>query len=103
MNIYQSNTYRKDLNWQHLNRVCVSVLKNNTSRDVFNIKEELQSFKMVLVNNLTVSPRHFFAEVNLFKSDILTPYAPITNTPLSHSEKFINYLLDQVSFLREQI
>ena len=37
------------------------------------------------------------------KSGELTPNAPITKTPLSQSEKFINHLLDQVSFLREQI
>ena len=37
------------------------------------------------------------------KNDVLTPDAPITNTPLTHSDVFINHLLDQVSFLREQI
>ena len=41
--------------------------------------------------------------MGLLKSDVLTPDAPITNTPLIDSEVFINHLLDQVSFLREQI
>ena len=39
-----------------LNRVCLSIPKNNTCRDAFNIKEELQSFKKELVeefNSLT--------------------------------------------------
>ena len=38
------------------NRVCLSIPKNNTCRDAFNIKEELQSFKNKLVeefNRLT--------------------------------------------------
>ena len=38
------------------NRVCLSIPKNNTCRDAFNIKEELQSFKNELVeefNSLT--------------------------------------------------
>ena len=39
----------------------------------------------------------------MLNSDVLTPDAPITNTPLSHSEKFINHLLDQVSLLREKM
>ena len=34
---------------------------------------------------------------------MLTPYAPGSITPLNHPEKFINHLLGQVLFLREQI
>ena len=41
--------------------------------------------------------------ISSFKSDLPAPDAPITNMPWIHSEVFINHLLDQLSFLREQI
>ena len=41
--------------------------------------------------------------IGLFKSHLPTPDASITNMPWIHSELFINHLLDQLSFLREQI
>ena len=76
--------------------------KNNTCRG---LKEEFQSFKSKLVEEFNRLYRNklVFAEINSLKSDALIPDAPIPYIPLSHSEKFINHLLDQVSFLRKQI
>ena len=85
------------------NRICLSIPKNNTCRDAFNIKEQLQFFKNELVKEFKSLTQALFAEINSLKSDVLTPDAPITNTPLIHSDGFINHLLDQVAFLREQI
>ena len=67
------------------------------------IKEELQFFKNELVKELKRLTQAFFAEINSLKNDVLTPDAPITNMPLTQSDVFINHLLDQVSFLKEQI
>ena len=44
------------------NRACLSIPKNNTYRDAFNIKEERQSFKNELVEELNCLTREFFAE-----------------------------------------
>ena len=44
-----------------------------------------------------------FAEKKSLQSDALIPDETTTNTPLSHREKCINHLLDEVSFLRKQI
>ena len=85
------------------NRICFSIPKDNTYRDAFNIKEELQFFKNELVKEFKRLTQAFFAEIDSLKNDVLTPDAPITNTPLTHSDVFINHLLDQVSFLREEI
>ena len=71
--------------------------------DAFNIKEELKFFKNDLVKEFIGLTQAFFAEIKSFQNDVLTPDAPITNTPLTRSDVFINHLLDQVSFLREQI
>ena len=76
------------------------ILRNT---DAFNIEEELKFFKNELVKEFKGLTQAFFAEIKSFQNDVLTPDAPITNTPLTHSEVFINHLLDQVSFLREQI
>ena len=81
--------------------MCLSTPKNNTCRDAFNIKEELQSLKNELVEEFSRLTQEFFEGINSFKSDVVTPDAPITNTTLSHSKKCINHLLDQVSLLRE--
>ena len=65
------------------NRVCLSIPKNNTCRDAFNIKEELQTFKNELVEELNRLTQAFFAEINSLRSDVLT-----TDTPtLALSEK----------------
>ena len=58
------------------NRVCLSIPKNNTCRDVFNIKEELQSFKNKLVEEFNRVTQAFFAEINSLKSDVPTADAP---------------------------
>ena len=60
--------------------------KNNTYRDAFNIKEELQFFKNKLVKEFKCFTQVFFAEINSLKNDLLTPDAPITNTRLTHSD-----------------
>ena len=41
------------------NKVYLSIPKNDTCRDAFNIKEELQSSRNELFEELTVSHRHF--------------------------------------------
>ena len=58
------------------NRVSLSIPKNNTFRDVFNIKEELQSFKNELVVEFKRLTPAFLAEKNSLKSDVLTTDAP---------------------------
>lgn len=68
-------------------RICLSIAK---------MKSEL----VELVSCLTQA---FLAKLNSLKSDLLTLGAPITNVHLNHSEIFINHLLDQLSFLKEQI
>ena len=73
--------------------MCLSVPKNNTSRDAFNIKEELQFFKNELVKEFKCFTQAFFTEITLLKNDVLTPDASITNTPMTHSN--ISASLDQ--------
>ena len=46
-----------------LNRVCLSMPKNNTCRDAFNIKE-LQSIKYELVEEFNRLTQALFAEIN---------------------------------------
>ena len=72
------------------NRVCLSIPQNNTCRDAFNIKEELQSFK----NRLTQA---FFAEINSLKSDVLT-----TDEPTDKSSSYISSLREKIEYLREE-
>ena len=43
-------------------RVCLSIPKNNTCRDAFNIKKELQSFKNELAEEFNRLTQAFFAE-----------------------------------------
>ena len=85
------------------NRICLSIPKNNPCRNAFNRKEELQFFKNELVKEFKRLTQAFFTVISSLKNNVLTPDTPITNTPLTHSDVFINHLLDQVSFLREQI
>ena len=59
-----------------LSRICLSIPKNNTCRDVFNIKEELQSFKTQLVEEFNRLTQTFFAEINSLKSNVLTTDTP---------------------------
>ena len=68
------------------NRIFLSIPKNDTYRDAFNIKKELQFFKNELVKEFKCFTQTFFAETNAFKNDVLTPDAPITNTSLTHSD-----------------
>ena len=69
------------------NRVCLSIPKNNTCRDAFNIKEELQSFKNELVE-----------EFNRPKSDVLT-----TDAPTDKNYTYISSLKEETEYLREEI
>ena len=78
-----------------LNRV--SIPKNNTCRDAFNIKEELQSFKNELVEQVNRLMQVFFAEINLLKSDALT-----TDAPTDEHSLYISSLRDEIEYLREQ-
>ena len=73
------------------NRICLSIPKNNTYKDAFNIKEELQFFKNEQVKEFKCFTQVFFAEINSLKNDVLKPYAPITNTPLTHSDVSASY------------
>ena len=41
------------------NRICLSIPNNNTYRDAFNIKEELQSFKNELNEEFNRLTQHF--------------------------------------------
>ena len=59
-----------------LSRICLSIPKNDTCRDTFNIKEELQSFKTQLVEEFNRLTQTFFAEINSLKSNVLTTDTP---------------------------
>ena len=58
------------------NRICLSIPNNNTYRDAFNIKEELQSFKNELNEEFNRLTQTFFTEIKSLKSDALTIDAP---------------------------
>ena len=49
--------------------VCLSIPKNNTCRDTFNIKEELQSFRNKLGEKVNPLTQAFFAEADSLKSN----------------------------------
>ena len=68
------------------NTIFLSIPKNNTNRDAFNIKEELQFFKNELVKEFTCFTQAFFPEINSLKNQVLTPDARITNRSLTHSD-----------------
>ena len=78
-------------------RVCLSIPKNNTGRDAFNIKEELQSFKNELVEEFKHLTQAFFAEINSLKSDVLTTYAPTDK-----NSSYISSLREEIEYLREE-
>ena len=79
------------------NRVCLSIPKNNTCRDAFNIKEELQSLKNELVEELNRLTQAFFAEINSLRSDVLTTDAPTDKNP-----SYISSLREEIEYLREE-
>ena len=79
------------------NRVCLSIPKNNTCRDAFNIKEELQSFKNELVEELNRLTQAFFAEINSLRSDVLT-----TDAPTDKNSSYISSLREEIEYLREE-
>ena len=79
------------------NRVCLSIPKNNTCRDAFNIKEELQSFKNELVEEFNRLTQAFFAEINSLKSDALT-----TDAPTDEHSSYISSLREEIEYLREE-
>ena len=76
------------------NRVCFSIPKNNTCRDAFNIKEELQSFKNELVEEFNRLTQAFFAEINSLKSDALT-----TDAPTDEHSSYISSLREETEYL----
>ena len=80
-----------------MNRVCLSIPKNNTCRDAFNIKEELQSFKNELVEEFNRLTQAFFAEINSLKSDALT-----TDAPTDEHSSYISSLREEIEYLREE-
>ena len=77
------------------NRVCLSIPKNNTCRDAFNIKEELHSFKNELVKEFNHLTQAFFAEINSLKCDVLTADAP-TDTNSSYNTR------EEKEYLKEE-
>ena len=79
------------------NRVCLSIPKNNTCRDAFNIKEELQSFKNELVEEFNCLTQAFFAEINSLKGDALT-----TDAPTDEHSSYISSLREEIEYLREE-
>ena len=88
--LIDSNSVKFNTVW---NRMCLCIPKNNTCKEVLIIKEELQFFKSKLIKELKCLAQTFSAEKNSLKSDELTLDAPITNTPLIHSDVFITRLL----------
>ena len=80
-----------------LNRVCVSIPKNNTSKDVFKVKEELQSFKNELIEEFNRLTQACFEEMNSLKSDALT-----TDAPTVEHSSYISSLREEIEYLREE-
>ena len=78
------------------NRVSLSIPKNNI-RDVFNIKEELQSFKIELVEGFNCLTQAFLAEKNSLKSDVLT-----TDAPTDKRSSYISSLREEIEYFREE-
>ena len=79
------------------NRVCLSIPKNNTCRDAFKIKEELQSFKNKLVEEFNRLTQAFFTEIKSLKSDALT-----TDAPTDEHSSYISSLREEIEYLREE-
>ena len=78
------------------NRLFSPFQKNNTFRDAFNIKVELQSFKNELVEEFNRLTQVFFAEINSLKSDALT-----TDAPTDKNSSYISSLREEIDYLRE--
>ena len=79
------------------NKVCLSIPKNNTCRDAFNIKEELQSFKNELVEEFNRLTQAFFPEMNSLESGALT-----TDAPTDEHSSYIRSLREEIEYLREE-
>ena len=79
------------------NRVCISIPKNNTCRDAFKIKEELQSFKNELVEEFNRLMQALFMEIKSLKSDTLT-----TGAPRDGHSSYISSLREEIEYLREE-
>ena len=80
------------------NRVCLSTpKKKNTCRDAFNIKEELQSFKIELVEKFNRLTQAFFAEINSLKSDAIT-----ADAPTDKNSSYISSPREEMEYLREE-
>ena len=79
------------------NMVCLSIPKNNTCRDAFNIKEEVQSFKNELVEEFNRLTQAFFVEINSLKSDVLT-----TDAPTDKNSSYISSLREGIEYVREE-
>ena len=79
------------------NRVSLSVPKNDTFRDVFNIKEELKSFKNELVEEFNRLTQGFLAEKGSLKSDVLT-----TDAPTDKRSSYISSLREEIEYFREE-
>ena len=79
------------------NRVCLSIPKNNTCRDGFKIKEELQSFRNELVEEFNRLTQAFFTEIKSLKSDALT-----TDAPTDEHSPYISSLKEEIEYLREE-
>ena len=78
-------------------RVCLSIPKNNTCRDAFNIKEELLPFKNELVEEFNRLTQAFFTEIKSLKSDALT-----TDPPTDEHSSYISSLKEEMEYLREE-
>ena len=79
------------------NRVSLSIPKNDTFRDVFNIKEELKSFKNELVEECNRLTQGFLAEKGSLKSDVLT-----TDAPTDKRSSYISSLREEIEYFREE-
>ena len=79
------------------NRACLCIPKNNTCRDFFNIKKELQSFKNELVEEVNCLTQAFCAEITLLKSDALT-----TDAPTDEYSFYYSSLREEIEYLREE-
>ena len=80
-----------------MNDVCLSISKNHNCRDAFNIKEELQSSKNKLVEEVNRLIQALFAETNSLKSDALT-----TDSPTHKNPSYISSLREEIEYLREE-
>ena len=79
------------------NMVCLSIPKNNTCKDVANMKEELQSFKNELIGEFNRLTQAFFEEINSLKSDALT-----TGGHIDKNSSYISSLREEKEYLREE-